>query len=244
MKTGLPWLPAGVLGDERAARPFAVAISAWSARWFARSRWTAASCFEVAANADWSLLHDGAAFQLFGKPKALVELAFAILGQPPRPGLTDTDMRYLRRLGSRALDDLAAGIEPIAVLGSGAAPMHAAAEPLWQLDIGRPRQPSLAIIVAQSTLVAAARKSYPAVRPSAALARPRDAVADVAVSLAGRVGSARLAVGQIGSLEVGDLLLLDTSAERPLELAVAGRPSNLFFAIDSNSDRLTLTMQD
>lgn len=242
MTAALPWMPAAALRQSRAAQPFAAVVRSWAENWFAASGWVAADVFDSAVATDWSILRDDAAFQLLGKPKALLELAFAMLGQEPRQGLTDADLRFLRRLGSRALDDLQASVE--ALLPAGAAEMTVAGQPVWRLTIGSDRTAWLAIALNQATFAAIARKVYPLTKPKSRLSSARDAVNDVVVPLSGRIGSARLAVEQIGGLEVGDLLLLDEAASAPLRLTVAGQPSDLYFAIDASSDRLTLTMQE
>ncbi len=242
MKPALAWMPQAALRDARAARPFAACVRTWAENWFAASAWTAAGAFDPAVTTEWSVLSDEPAFQLLGKPKALMELAFAVLGQQPRQGLTDADLRFLRRLGSRAMDDLRAGVE--AILPPGAVRTDAAAQPTWRLTIGRGQQAFLAIALNQATLAAVARNTYSPTRAPSRLSPVQGALDDLAVPLSGRIGSARLAVEQIGALEVGDLLLLDEAPNAALRLTVAGEPSDLYFAIDDSGDRLTLTMQD
>ena len=242
MKTALPWIPSAALRHQRAAGPFAAAVGSWAETWFATAGWTAADAFDSSVSPDWSVLRDEGAFQLLGKPKALLELAFAVLGEKPRQGLTDTDLRFLRRLGSRVIDDLRAGVE--AILPSGAVGMGAPGQPMWRLTVGRGQQTWLAIALNQATLAMVTRAGFSRAREKTRLSSIRDALDEVPVPLSARIGSAKLAVEQIGALEVGDLLLLDEAADAPLRLTVAGQPSDLYFAIDDSGDRLTLTMQE
>jgi len=242
VKTALPWIPSAALRHKRAARPFAAAVGSWAETWFAASGWSAADAFDSSVSPDWSVLRDEGAFQLLGKPKALLELAFAVLGEKPRQGLTDTDLRFLRRLGSRVIDDLRASVE--AILPAGAVGMDIPGQPMWRLTVGRGQQTWLAIALNQATLATVTRAGFSAVREKTRLSQVRDALDGVPVPLSARIGSAKLAVEQIGALEVGDLLLLDEAAGAPLHLTVAGQPSGLYFAIDDSGDRLTLTMQE
>lgn len=242
MKAGRPWIPTTALRENRVAQPFAAVVGAWAETWFATAGWRPADAFDAGVSPDWSVICDEGSFQLQAKPKALLELAFAALGEKPRQGLTDTDLRFLRRLGSRIVDDLARGVGAIAPSGSAAA--DGPAQPIWRLTIGRGQQAWLAIALSQVTLTAVARASFLSVAAKSPLTSIREALDDVPVPLSGRIGSARLAVEQIGSLEVGDLLLLDESIGAPLHLAVAGRLSNLCFKIDEGGDRLALTMQE
>lgn len=242
MKPALPWIPSAALRHSRASQPFAAAVRSWADNWFATAGWTTADNFETGVSPDWSILRDEGQFQLLGKPKALLELAFSVLGEKPRQGLTDADLRFLRRLGGRVIDDLRASIE--AILPSGAVGIDVPGQPRWRLTVGRGQQAWLAISLNQAVLTPVVRAGFPVTKGKSRLSPVRDALDEVPVHLSGRLGSARLAVEQIGALEVGDLLLLDEAASAPLSLTVAGQPSDLYFAIDDSGDRLTLTMQE
>lgn len=243
MNQARPWLPKDVLRGARAAKPFAGAIQGWSDRWFPGGRgWRAAGSFDPAYLAGWSVLRQQSEFELLGRPKAMLELGFALLGQAPRQNLTESDTRLLRRLAAKALDDLATSLEAVLPPPSGGA--SAQGGEAWQLTIGTGNQSWLALALSPAIIAAVARNGFPAKRAKSPLDAPLDTVADVRVTMAGRIGSARLSIEQIDTLAVGDILLLDQHMGEPAELAVAGQPSGLFFAIANTDDRITLIMQD
>ncbi len=242
MKPAVAWLPTDTLRGHRAAQPFAAAVASWAEKWISQPGWGAAAAFETGVPDDWSILREETGFRLLGKSRALIELACAMLGQKPRPGATDLDLRFLRRLGGRAIDDLCLSL---ATVGSSAASQgDPGAQAIWRLPIGTRQQSWFAVAVSGAALAETARSRYPAARSRPKMISPREALGDVRVPLSARIGTARLAVEQIGTLEVGDLLLLDEAATAPLRLTVAGEPSELYFSIGHDGDRLTLKMQE
>lgn len=244
MTSPIPWMPREALCGERAAQPLARMIAEWSETWFpGGGEWAAAHAFQSPRPGDWSILRQEASFNLVGKPKAMIDLAFALLGEHPREELTETDLRLLRRLAARAVDDLGARIETC--LSPAACAVDPVVQANWHLGIGPAGRSVLAVGVSQPTLVAIGRTAFAPVRNSPPLlVAARDAIDSVELPTAGRIGTARLSVEQIDAVAVGDILVLDEGAGARVQLIVAGRPSNLFFAIDEIGDRLTLTMQE
>lgn len=235
-----PWLPATTLATPRAAAPFVEVVAAWSRDWFAAKAWRAETSFQPESGDAWSIVRDEPGFALAARPKASIELALALLGAVPTTPPREADHKLLRRLASRALDDLAGRISAILPRT-----IEASGTRMWQLGIGHggARFP-FALRINQAVLIAATRRAFSPRRAPATLTLPRAALRDIEVEIAGHLGSARLAVAALGDLDVGDLLVLDTPAGAPARLAVEGRPSDLFFAIGENGDRLSLTMQD
>lgn len=242
MSQAVAWLPADALQGPRAAQPAADAIAAWGRHWFATGDWSAGTRYEPAAAGDWALLREEPGFRIAARPKAMLALAFALLGEKLRTDLSDADLKLLRRLAARALDDLAARLQT-AFPSQGDAP-RAPGKPEWQLTVGTPAEPWLALVVDEPMLAAATRRTYSASRRDVPLAKVSEAVAGIDVSFSARIGSALLAIEQIDLLEIGDLLLLDQCHPASAQLTVAGRTSDLRFTVGDAGDRLTLTMQD
>lgn len=242
MTSATYWLPTDALRSARAAGPFVAAIDAWADSWFTSKAWVAGNHFSSAGASGWSVLRQVGGIDIMARPKAVVDLAFALLGQKSRQSLTETDLRLLRRLAGRAIDDLSQRLEAVFPGGSGR--IGTSARKRWQLDIGPAADPILAIMLDESLLATVARTAFSPCRAPTPLFAASTAVEDIIVPMSGRIGAARLAIEQIDAIEVGDLLVLDETADALVRLNIAGRASDLRFSIGETDGRLTLTMQE
>ena len=215
----------------------AAAIAAWSGTWFAAAGWQAASTFRPDDAETWTVLSQGTAGTLVGRPRARLELALALFGGRARPNPTDADLVLLRRLAGRAIDDLQTRLDT-------ALPATAGSGPVWRLSIGPGPRPPLAIEIPQASLVALARRSTSPRAARGVLTPRHDAVADRPLRCAALLGTATLAVKDIDALEPGDVLLLDQPVDAAIPLLVEGKPSHLRFAIDRLDEQVTLILQD
>ena len=237
------WLPRSALEGERAAAPFVSAVRDWTSTWFLGPGWRPAGAFSPAEAGEWSVLREDGMTSLLARPGALLDLAFAILGHQPRGDLTDADKRLLRRLASRALDDLHARI--VALFPDGLRKLaHARGGARLALGIGSQMDEGLAITVDSASLAALTRAAYAPSGTPARLSSRREAVMGETVRIEAMLGRASLAIQQIDTLEPGDIVMLDTSAGGSVQLVIDGTPSTIAFALGESADRVTLTLQD
>jgi len=227
MTHALPWMPEECLGGPQVARPVARIVSDWARVWFAQTSWDYCADVwvpEAWPREGWTTLREEGAVALRGGTGAILRIAFAMLGEPECPNLTTRDLRLLRRIAGEALDDLVTRLK--ADLPVGGSSDHQELE-RWSLAIGVAGDPILHLSLDRVAVCLLARRTFAPVRSVAGLERPTAAVAEVPIPVAGQLGRASLALDQIGSLEPGDILLLDREAEDPIDLLVAGHKSAL-----------------
>lgn len=244
MSSTQSWLPKSTLQGERAVRPFAAAVADWAEAWFPDRAWRAAAAFQAAGDGgDWSVLREDALFSLVGRPKATLDLAFAILGQRPRQDLSQADHQLLRRLAAAALDDLhkrtaslyAAGLRQSAGTGS---------RSRLRLTIGPDNQAKLAIEPEPGALTALVKSSFRARAARTELTSPRAAIAQEPVRIEAHLGSAALSIAQIETLEIGDIVVLDRPLDAPARISVNNRLGTMPFALGDDGTNVLLTLQD
>lgn len=235
MGAAIPWLPPGALTGADAARPLAQVITAWSDEWLSGG-WRPATGFTRAAADDWSVLRQGDVADVVGRPKAVLDLAFALLGAKPRGDLTETDLRLLRRIAGDALDDLSERVGRVCPDTASVGGVR------WRLTLGPGEREQLAITLPEAALAAIARRAFRPIARAVTLSSLRTAVADQSIDCAAWLGRAALSVEQFGALEPGDVLLLDQPVGDAVPLAIGGRPSDLMIALADGG--ATLSLQD
>lgn len=244
-----PWLPQTALASARASQPFKRVVDEWRSAWFARHGWEVLGDWDASERqsaAEWSMLRVAGDATIRGKSKAVVALALTILGQADRKDLTDRDLRLLRALGGRALDDL----ETRLMQFLGRDERYASIGPdggteIYTLLIGRIGEANLSIECEKSALIRTVLGTYPNDKTaSAALEMRSAAYEDQKLSIAAFLGSATLSLEQIGELEVGDVIPLDRTSDTPALLMVGEQRSALACKLGQADNRITLTMQD
>lgn len=239
-----PWLPLDCLHSTRAAHSVVHAVTDWSKNWFAKDGWLPETCFSPVEGDDWTELSSDDQVTVSVRAKAMLDLALAILStKAPRTPPSQHDLRFLRRLAARATEDLSArvadALPALATKGD-----HAITGNQWRLNIGPPNQPALAISIDETDLIGLARKAYRPLAPASSLASRAEPLKDMPLKIAGVVGNTRLAVEQIKSLEIGDILVLDQKSDEPVRLVVDGCMTDLPLRVGQEDGRLTLSLQD
>lgn len=238
------WLPKSTLQGERAALPFVTVVAEWSTAWFPARGWRAASAFQGAADSgDWSVLREDSLCSLAGRPRASNDLAFAVLGQRPRTDLTAADQQLLRRIAAVALDDLHKRLEALFPASLRQAAV-AGTRGRMRLTIGADNQPKLAVEIDLATLTSLVKAGFRAIRPRADMVQPRVAVAHERLQFEAHLGSARLSIGQIDTLEAGDIIVLDRPPDAPARISINDRLGPMSFALGDDGQNIILTLQD
>lgn len=239
-----PWLPLDCLHSTRAAHSVVDAVTDWSKKWFAKDSWLPDPCFSSAALDGWTQLSSNDRVTVSVRAKAMLDLALAILSaKAPRTPPSQHDLRFLRLLAARATNDLTARVADILPVPSMAGdPSITGVQ--WQLKIGPPNSPTLAIVIDEADLIGLARKAYSPLAPVANLANRAEPLEDMPLTIAGVVGNAKLTVEQIKSLEIGDILVLDQKSDEPVRLVVDSCATDLPVYVGQENGRMTLSLQD
>lgn len=244
MSSTQSWLPKSTLQSERAVRPFAAAVADWAEAWFPDRAWRAAPGFQPAGEGgDWSVLREDTHFSIVGRPKATLDLSFALLGQRPRQDLTQADHQLLRRLAATALDDLHKRTGSLYAASLRQASGSASRSRL-RLTIGPDNQAKIAIEAELGALTALIKSSFRAVAGRRELVAPRGAIAQQPVRIEAHLGSAALSIAQIETLEVGDIVVLDRPLDAPARISINNRLGAMPFALGDDGSNVLLTLQD
>ena len=250
-KQPLPWLPTSCLASKRAAGPFGQIVDVWAAEWFPADGWHVLGAWDKVSQSpasDWIMLRDTAKLRLRGKPKALQALALAVFGEKDRPKYTDHDLRLMRRIGTRALDDLQARLEQI-LRRSPASPspyseaVSRGADEVYSLLIGVFGGAQLTVECAATDLVQIVRGTYPAQRVKPQLEARASALDGQTICVGAHLGTVTFALDQLYALEPGDLLVLDRVATEPVNLIIDGRPTDVSFALCEMEGHVSLELE-
>ncbi|GAA4044781.1 FliM/FliN family flagellar motor C-terminal domain-containing protein [Parerythrobacter jejuensis] len=244
----VPWLPASCLTSRRAVEPFERIVEGWAAEWFPTTGWQVLGSWDAVGQpdaTDWAVLRDAAKLQVKGKPKAMQALALAILGSEAQTKLTDNDLRLMRRVAGRALDDLQSRIEQS--LGSSQSQPSGyavASGAIYSLLIGVVGGAQLAVECSAADLVQIVRGTFPVQQIEDPLDPRGEGYADAAVSVAAHLGATPITLEELSALDVGDVLVLDQPADAPTRLVIDGHTTDLPFAIVEQGGTITLELQD
>lgn len=237
------WMPEESLRLERATGPVRQILADWSARWLTEGRCEAEGTWEPEGERDGRApLLQRAGWLVYADKGAVMRIGRAMLGEEQRTDFTPADLRLLRRVAGEALDDLGERLGAMLSWPAGAGEMDSG-QP-WSLAVSLAEHPCLRLVLDRSDLVQLVRQTFAPGATATLLDTPLSAVADFPVPIAGRLGSASLQVDQIGSLEPGDVLLLDQLVDDPLTLVVAGFDSPLRCAIAEADGVLDLIISE
>lgn len=243
-----PWLPASCLTARRAAEPFERIVKAWGEEWFSANAWQVLGTWDAVGQpdaSDWAVLRDAARLRVKGRPKAMHALALALLDAKEPAKRTDQDVRLMRRVASRALDDLQGRIED----SLGSAPSQSGSYPAesgatYTLLIGVVGGAQLAVECAAADLVQIVRQTFPTKTMTDQLDLRDDAFDEATVTVGASLGQASLSIEQLEQLEVGDILVLDRILDAPAQLTIQETLTDLPFALGEAEGKITLELQE
>ncbi len=214
-----PWLPDCALRSTYAARAVVSTMEGWLSDWLPLHDWRVADCFApVTAREGWARNRGDDGFGISGRPRAMLDLAHAMLGRKQPQSLTDRDTQLLRRIAATALDDCVKRIDKI-LPSTG---YEAAAARQWELMVGPAGAPVLALQLPQSALATLAKSAFPARASITPMADACGVARGVPLMARASLGMATLAVDQIMNIEIDDIILLDTAPDGPVGLEVEG----------------------
>ena len=222
------WLPWQALDDPRVAGDIKGAVSRWSGRWF-----KAAPVYEFGLSArervaalpearKWLSRGHGLGFDLDGD--LILHLACQALNAPNNGEINPSDHPLLMAVGHDMVDDLS--LELAALLGiessiwsSFGAPIEFGAQKAWleceiaftngKLRIAIPQ--SVAVQMRKDKIGSAAKSPPHAVSLRALLSEERIAFTAI-------LGSAEIALSDVRSLSVGDVVILDNGPGEGIEI--------------------------
>jgi flagellar motor switch/type III secretory pathway protein FliN len=249
----LDWLPSNAFGDSRIADLIDQSVQLWSKRWFARvgfgpSQLTTHKRGSRAATGKvvWKSYDSGMAVGLAeGAHNALARMALD--GRKDNTGLLSTDQSLLNKYANAILNDLVSAIvEALAIKPKDARAMTGSFDDGDYLEINlksgaagtvvKIAMPTNAIVPLRKSFAQSQARSNPAPVPMSALIEAeRLAVRSV-------LGSAVMSVAEVRSLGIGDVIVLDTMLDDPVEL-ISRKSGQMFAAaqISQNGDAMRLT---
>ncbi len=248
-----PWLPDTCLTSRAAVGPIAHHVAAWTADWFRSDPWDVLGTWDE-SNAStaqkWTQLRECGAMTITGKSRAQISLALAILGsdlsaRDADTSCTQTDLRLLRRIASRALDDLAARVKQAfpATTSADLATYDQAEQRVFSLLIGSLGSAMIAFECSEIDLTTICRETFPSTDPASTLVSCNSAIEDVALNVAARLGATSISMGELSGLGVGDILILDQSSNVPTSLTINNHVTPLLCTIGESNNSCVLEFQ-
>lgn len=244
-----PWLPDTSLTSPRTAEPISRVVADWATAWFKSAPWQTLGGWDEVFDTgtdQFSLLRRSRGIAIKGKPSARTSLAFAILGEDERVAQTEYDTGVLEILGERAVEDLEKRLSQ-SLPGQDTANTSTILSPcprVFSILIGKVGEAQLAIECALAELVAMARSTYPSTAQDLRLIDRRKACDGVTINVTVRLGSASISLKDLGSLETGDLLMLDSGPTELATLMVDDRATSLSFSISETDNSCVLEFQE
>lgn len=251
------WLPPGAAMGPRVRHALEETVAAWSETWFAGTRAGVQSVEPRTAGAvnisgGWFLFHGAVALPADGS-EAIRLAALALGVETEGIVLSEADRDILGRLAATMLADLASALTNSLglPLGDEAAPLHCV-DPLdsgsgLSLVIADTRHRFLCQVAIPSPSVVPMLKAGIARRPAPALARFEGPLGRSRARLDISLGEAKLSLGELAGLAVGDVLVLDRKIAAGATVAVrAGRRDGFArasFDSDGGRDRLVLAAE-
>lgn len=225
------WLPEAALDGDAVGAAVAETVAQWSEKWFARAPWRLSGGLrrggraKTEVEAEWHRLDEGFAVCV---PKALrFRLAAAMLDVAiDEKGLSGADRALIGRLVDGCLDDLRGRLVQLLRLPRDKAWREGRPDDAF-LDearacaiIGPDAGEGLRILIAPDLFVALVKLAVRSA-PAPILLRPlAEGLARQPVELGAYVGGCDLPLSEIGSLGLGDVVVLDRDVAAPLELAL------------------------
>ena len=238
------WLPETCFESPAATGLFAEAVLQWSAHWFGAREWHPADTWQ-AVGADhaenWTRLRTMPAGTIIGRDRATLLLALGALGLPDQQRFTEADLRLLRRLAARILDDLQ---ERIARLCNASAAASSADGPQFVLPIGPAGDAVIALQFPAGQLAPVVKAAFPAVYTGGRLVAPARACDAQQIEVSAFLGTAQLSIEQIAQFEIGDVIVLDREISSPVTLELSGQTTDLACQIVERDGRIVLEVVD
>ena len=248
MSHAVPWLPPKCLSSRQTAEPVRLAVEEWASDWIGVDQWHALGTWDATTakpSDHWSTIREGQHIQMRARPKAMLALGFAILGAKPHDKCNDMDLKLLRRLATRAVENLLDRVEEVfASLGMAAPARTPASVVQYSLLIGIGGGAQLALECGQADLVYLSRSTFGKSQDLPMLDELESCFRDQRVNIEAHIGRACISVGQLADLEVGDTLVLDRLSNLPASLVVETRMADLPVSLAEAGGRITLELQE
>lgn len=233
------WLPPASRAEAEAV--IARVVAPWAQAWFARPEMPVVSQTPVSAlrRQCWR----GSGQVLVGSEAAVT----ARIGLAICAGQGDCsnprDQAVLTQLGDEAADQLATSL---GAPNAGLAPTAEQSSPDWVrqcfLLTGPNREWSLALALGDEALTALRRAECPAGQPPR-LGQISAAMASESCALGVHLGHAQIDAAELAALGIGDVIVLDRAASKPVPLLVAGAcPENGSATIKPNGEALQISI--
>ncbi|OJW72040.1 MAG: hypothetical protein BGO57_01900 [Sphingomonadales bacterium 63-6] len=220
----LLWLPDSALLDARTAEPVARYVQQWASEWFAAARPCLPPRWEKLAHGPatlgFALHHEGRGFRLAVHEEGRLALGSQLLGRTlaEHDLRTPQDRALIEGLVGKALASLGSLLDNVLPQDNSpdgfALPVTSAdGELLLRIEAGA----GLLALLARGW-AGSGRKRAP-LSPRSAAMGPQP------LRLGARLGSSRLALAEIETLEIGDVLTLDTPLAAPLDALIDDVPN-------------------
>lgn len=222
--TPLPWLPDSALLDARTAEPVARCVQEWAGEWFAAPQPCLPPRWEKLAHSPATLgftsLHEGRGFRLAIHEEGRLALGSQLIGRPiaGHDLRTPHDRAVIENLVRKSLASLGSLLEAALPKGNStegyALPITSAdGELLLRIEAGA----GLLALLARGW-AGQSRKRAP-LGPRSAAIWPQP------LRLSASIGSSRLALAEVETLEIGDVLTLDTPLSASLDALIDNVPT-------------------
>lgn len=245
------WLPADLATRDPIRTRVETVIADWGARWFPRHGARAASFEAISARAASGGSGEGwiiprKAIGVSCSKAARTRLTGWALDLPVEPvGLTAADAALLEGLQTRLLNDLVDTLEAALDIGDGekGGPFRRLGGAVVAITDVR-GSALLSIAIPFTAVAALCRSALPAAsRKPGALAARRAALGSTRVRLEATLGRAEIGLSDLRGLAPGDVLVLNSRTDEPIELALAGSNGVVGHAKLSDVDgRISLTL--
>lgn len=237
------WLPPEALVQDAVFAPLRDVVDGWVLDWIGQPLLTLTQIIPInpsaagAQDLKWSLRFGARSMGVCLEPRPARRLLAKVLRSPvDQVDLTPADMKVLQQVENDLLQDLTGRIEALLGRSGQALPAKAPSFPLQhggvELILAEPSGGRILSIGLATSDVIRLRKSRLSGerRPQRPLRRFADALAGEFVEVNARVGRASLALADLRSLGVGDIIILDTGVEEPVEVIAGESEEVLGFA--------------
>lgn len=232
------WLPPGAASGGLLRPTLQSAVEGWSAHWCATRSFSVARLTErgaAKASDGWISRSSSTAVRIL-KPAStrLVEAALDL--RPGVEGLTDRDRRLADRLVENLIEDLCARIEAALDIED-RTPVDGQAGDWVEIVINEGVGSDLfSVALPIPALAVACRKAAGAVPRLTPLAPLSPALSDVQVLLEATLGRLELSMPELAGLEPGDVLVLPTRVDQPIEVSLHGSSQTVAHARLADQD--------
>lgn len=243
---GLAWLPPNALAAAVERLPIRDTIAAWSAHWFAgpAAELIGVERMGIDARLDGDAFTHDEGMTVIAAEAAGVAVGNAMFG-PPDEAATDADRIAIAHAVNAALADLRARFAQLVGMDDKApwrqALISTSAGTCFRVRIGK-LAPALTIVIGNALLAAAVRNRLPRTAHGPKVRPLAEGLALHPVAVSARLGACMLMTRDLAGLAAGDVIVLDTSLDDPVEIAIDGRPQVARCRVDARDTHLDLTM--